>query len=33
MRLNDNVLDLIPDATQAVSWWPHCCTTSTSPAT
>lgn len=22
MRLNDNVLDLIPDATQAVSWWP-----------
>lgn len=22
MRLNDSVLDLIPDAAQAVSWWP-----------
>lgn len=22
MRLNDSVLDLIPDATRAVSWWP-----------
>lgn len=22
MRLNDAVLDLIPDATRAVSWWP-----------